>query len=117
MLSVAHNMSRETSYSYQVAYVKSIPSSSPKVEASSLAVIATALKLHSVFNFDALLKIGSVRVVKDHPLFFLLKIMLEGGIPEYQSWLAANEAVLNEFGRSFDILVFQPCNDIFLPRS
>lgn len=88
----------ETSYSYQVAYVKSIPSSSPKVEASALAVIATALKLHSVFNFDALLKIGSVRVVKDHPLFFLLKIMLEGGIPEYQSWLAANEAIVNEFG-------------------
>jgi len=67
---------------------------------AALDVIATSLRLPSVFNFDPLLKIDAVRVAKDHQLFALFKILLEGGLAEYRTWLQNNEAVLDQFGMS-----------------
>ncbi|KAF8514828.1 PCI-domain-containing protein [Hysterangium stoloniferum] len=86
-----------TSYSYMVSYLRTISPNSSKAEEDSLSVIATALRLPSIFNFDSLLKIDAVRVAKDHPLFSLLKILLGGGLAEYHEWLTTHEAVLNEF--------------------
>lgn len=91
----------ETSYTYQVSFVRSISPNSPKAEAAALSLIATSLRLPSVFNFDPLLKIDAVRVVKDHQLFALLKILLEGGLSDFHSWLEKHEAVLGEFGKIF----------------
>lgn len=94
------NAFREQSYSYQVLYVRSLPANSPKAQAAALGVIAKALKLPSVLNFDGLLKLDAVRRVKDHQLFALLKIILQGGLSDYQQWLSANEVVLTEFGKT-----------------
>ena len=91
---------REASYTYLILYVRSIPPNSPKAKTAALDLIATSLRLPSVFNFDPLLKIDAVRVAKDHQLFALFKILLEGGLLEYRSWLQNNEAVLNSFGMS-----------------
>ncbi|KAF8530925.1 hypothetical protein JB92DRAFT_2854313 [Gautieria morchelliformis] len=87
----------ETSYTYLVSYARSIPPTSSKAEAAALKVIATSLRLPSVFNFDSLLKVDSVMVVKDHQLFILLKILLQDGISEYRKWLETNEGILGEY--------------------
>ncbi|KAF8592729.1 PCI domain-containing protein [Ramaria rubella] len=87
----------EISYTYLVLYARSISPNSPKAKPVALTVIATSLRLPSIFNFDPLLKIDSIRTAKDHQIFHLLKILLNGGISEYQTWLETNEAVLSEF--------------------
>jgi hypothetical protein len=91
-------LTSETSYTYLVSYARSIPPTSAKAEAAALKVIATSLRLPSVFNFDSLLKVDSVMVVKGHQLFALLNILLQGGISEYRKWLETNEGILGEFG-------------------
>ena len=91
-------LTRETSYTYLVSYARSIPPASPKAEAAALSAIATSLKLPTVFNFDSLLKLDSVMVVKDHQLCILLKILLQDGIQEYRKWLETSERFLSEFG-------------------
>lgn len=89
---------RETSYTYLVSYARSLPPTSPKAEAAALRVIATSLRLPTIFNFDSLLKLDCVMAVKGHQLFALLKILLQAGIPEYRTWLETNEGVLAEYG-------------------
>ncbi|KIJ37443.1 hypothetical protein M422DRAFT_178100 [Sphaerobolus stellatus SS14] len=89
---------KETAYTYEVAYVRSISPSSPKAQPAALFAIATALRLPSIFNFDALFKIDAVQVAKDQPLYALLRVILEGSIADLDSWVVANEATLNEFG-------------------
>lgn len=80
-------------------YVRSLSVNSPEAQPAALAVIAKALKLPGILNFDAVLKLDAVRLVKDHKVFALLKIFLQGGLSDYQQWITANENVLAEFGR------------------
>ena len=81
-----------------VSYARSIPPTSPKAMTAALNVIATSLRIPSIFNFDSLLKLDSVMVVKDHQLCILLKVLLQDGIQEYRKWLEKSEEVLSEFG-------------------
>ncbi|GJJ07235.1 hypothetical protein Clacol_001435 [Clathrus columnatus] len=92
----------EESYSFEVFYVRSIPANSPKAQAAALAVIAKALKLPTVFSFDALLKLNTVRAARDHQLFSLLKILIQGSLTDYQQWVIPNDNILGEFATDLD---------------
>ncbi|KAJ3537721.1 hypothetical protein NM688_g6635 [Phlebia brevispora] len=72
------------SYNYELLYVKSLPSTS--ASAPTLDLIATALRLPNVFDFDTLFRIDAITSVKDTDLFALLQIYLNDGLSEYKAW-------------------------------
>jgi len=75
-------------------YVKSLPSSSQEVQAAALILIASALRLPTIFDFDPLLKLKAVLAVKDHELFGLLQIFLNNGLSEFKSWVSGHPETL-----------------------
>ncbi|KAI0685026.1 hypothetical protein BC835DRAFT_1291328 [Cytidiella melzeri] len=89
----------ETSYQYQLAYVRSLPSSSS--QSAALDVIAAALRLPSVFDFDALFRLDAVVAVKDSELYSLLQIFLKDGLAEYKSWVESHSGVFEQYGESY----------------
>ncbi|KZT24562.1 PCI-domain-containing protein [Neolentinus lepideus HHB14362 ss-1] len=78
----------ETAYSYILSYVRSLPSSSPEAQAAAIDAIAAALRL-PIYDFDPLFKLDAVVASKDHELFSLLQVFLNGGLSEYKSWEAS----------------------------
>ncbi|KAF8638604.1 hypothetical protein AX17_002145 [Amanita inopinata Kibby_2008] len=82
----ARSNQRDKSYEYSLTYVRLLPTPSPEAQTAAVDVIASALRLPSVFDFDPLLKLDAVVATKDHELFSLLKIFLNDGLVEFQSW-------------------------------
>ena len=81
---VDRTTSSDASYKYQIAYVKSLP---PAAAADAVqAVIATALRLPNVFDFDTLFRLDALTAAKGTPLFALLQIFVNGGLAEYKAW-------------------------------
>ncbi|TFK55641.1 PCI-domain-containing protein [Heliocybe sulcata] len=76
-----------TAYSYTLPYVRSLPSSSPEAQAAAVDTIAAALRL-PIYDFDPLFKLDAVVASKDHELFSLLQVFLNGGLSDYKSWEA-----------------------------
>ncbi|KAF7792843.1 hypothetical protein EIP86_003944 [Pleurotus ostreatoroseus] len=72
------------SYKFELLYVKSLPPSSVSGPAQDL--IATALRLPNVFDFDALFRIDAITAAKGTELFELLQIYLNDGLVEYKAW-------------------------------
>ena len=62
-----------------------------------LLQVATALRLPSVFDFDALFKLDAVICIKDHELFFLLQIFLNGGLGEFNAWQSSHPHALEKY--------------------
>ncbi|GJE84538.1 PCI-domain-containing protein [Phanerochaete sordida] len=81
------------SYQYQLAYVRSLPSSSE----AAADLVATALRLPSVFDFDALFRLDAVVAAKDNDIYPLLQIFLNDGISEYKAWVAGHADVLAKY--------------------
>ncbi|CAA7260135.1 unnamed protein product [Cyclocybe aegerita] len=86
-----------TSYDYSLSYVQSLPASSAAREPATLELIATALRLPTVFNFDPLFKLEAVLAVKDHELFSLLHIFLNSGLPEFKAWESSHPGALEKY--------------------
>ncbi|KAK1223316.1 hypothetical protein PQX77_013793 [Marasmius sp. AFHP31] len=86
-----------TSYAYSLSYLQSLPSSSPETQAAAIDVIATALRLPNVFDFDALFKIDAIVANKDHELFSLLQVFLSGGLADFKSWESSHSGVLAKY--------------------
>lgn len=95
--------SRTTSYEYSISYVRFLPPTSPEAQAAAINLIATALRLPSVFDFDALFKLSAIIAVKDHELFSLLRIFLNDGLKEYEAWEASHQGALQKY-RKFNSL-------------
>ncbi|KIY70926.1 PCI-domain-containing protein [Cylindrobasidium torrendii FP15055 ss-10] len=81
-------------YNYQLAYVRSLPASSTD---AAIDLIASALRLPDLFDFDPLYKIDAVVSAKDNELFALLQVFLSGGLDDYLAWVKAHEATLAKF--------------------
>lgn len=81
------------SYKYQLAYVRSLPSSSE----AAVDLVATALRLPSVFDFDALFRLNAVVAAKDSDIYPLLQIFLNDGLSEYKAWAANHADVLSKY--------------------
>ncbi|KAI0340745.1 PCI-domain-containing protein [Trametopsis cervina] len=85
----------EKSYQYELAYVRSLPSSSS--QAAALDAVATALRLPCVFDYDALFRLDAVVAAKDSELYSLLQIFLNDGLAEYKSWAEAHSGVFAQY--------------------
>ncbi|KIL70313.1 hypothetical protein M378DRAFT_156420 [Amanita muscaria Koide BX008] len=88
---------REKAYEYSLTSVRLLPAASAESHAAAFNLIADALRLPSVFNFDPLIKLDVVVAVKNHELFSLLQIFLNNGLAEFQTWLANHPDTLKEY--------------------
>lgn len=87
----------EIAYTYLTSYVRSLPPSSPAAKPAALQLIATALRLPTIFDFSSLYRLENVQSLKSHELYTLLQIFSEKGIPEYKAWQEKNMSSINEF--------------------
>ncbi|KAJ7223935.1 hypothetical protein C8J57DRAFT_232237 [Mycena rebaudengoi] len=85
------------SYEYSLAYLRSLPSSSPTTQTAAVETIATALRLPFIFDFDPLFKLDAVVAAKEHELFSLLHIFLNDGLPQFKSWEESHPATLEKY--------------------
>ncbi|KIP08329.1 hypothetical protein PHLGIDRAFT_69543 [Phlebiopsis gigantea 11061_1 CR5-6] len=83
-----------TSYQYQLAYVKSLPAAS--AHDAAVDVIASALRLPLVFDFDALFRIDAIVAAKDNDIYTLLQIFLNDGLTEYNAWVSSHGDILTK---------------------
>ncbi|KAF8204770.1 PCI domain-containing protein [Pholiota molesta] len=83
-------------YEYSLLYLQSLPSSSEQAKEAAVDVVATALRLPTVFDFDALFKLDAVVAIKEHELFSLLQIFLSGGLPEFKAWASSHPETLEK---------------------
>ncbi|KAH7909742.1 hypothetical protein BJ138DRAFT_1173548 [Hygrophoropsis aurantiaca] len=94
----------QTAYEYTLSYITSLPSSSPASELAAIDAIAMALRLPTIFDFDPLFKLDAIVASKDHELFSLLQIFLNGGLPEFQAWSGSHAAAFEKYGLDKDQL-------------
>jgi translation initiation factor 3 subunit M len=87
----------ESAYEYRIVYTLSVPPSSPESRSAAVDTIVAALRLPSIFDFDALYNLDAVIAVKDHELFPLLHIFLNNGFPEFRAWADGHSAVLDSY--------------------
>ncbi|KAG6850642.1 hypothetical protein H0H93_010834 [Arthromyces matolae] len=87
----------ETAYEYQRLYVQTLPTASPLTQDAAIDLIATALRLPDVLDFDPLFKLDAVVSAKDQELYGLLQIFLSGALPEFNAWVASRSGVLNKY--------------------
>lgn len=81
------------SYQYKHAYVRSLPSSTD----AAVDLVATALRLPTVFDFDALFRLDAVVAAKDSDIYPLLQIFLNDGLSEYKAWVAGHADILSKY--------------------
>ena len=86
------------SYQYQLAYVRSLPPTSPEAQSAAIDAIAAALRLPAYFDFDSLFRLDAVVAAKDHELFSLLKIFLNDGLVQYKEWASSHSGAFAKYG-------------------
>ncbi|KAH8118642.1 PCI-domain-containing protein [Phellopilus nigrolimitatus] len=86
----------DTAYTFFVSYVRSL-SPSTSADYASLQLIASALRLPTIFDFDSLLKLENVRALSSHGLFDLLQIFNKQGLTEFKGWQENNQSTLDEY--------------------
>jgi len=85
------------SYQYLLAYLRSLPPSSPEASSTAVHAISTALRLPSIFDFDSLFKIDAIVNLGDHELFSLLRVFLSGGLDAYNAWYFKHAAAIEKY--------------------
>ena len=75
--------------------------SAPEAQSAAISVIADALRLPTVFDFDPLFKLNAVVALKDHELFSLLQLFANGGLAEYHAWVESHPSVIEKHSMFF----------------
>ncbi|KAG6843721.1 hypothetical protein H0H87_001299 [Tephrocybe sp. NHM501043] len=91
------NSQTDKAYEYERLYIETLPSTSTAAHDGAVSLIATALRLPTVFDFDPLFKIDAVVSVKDHELYSLLQIFLSQGLPEFTAWEGSHPDALAKY--------------------
>ncbi|KAF9006663.1 hypothetical protein BDQ17DRAFT_1324641 [Cyathus striatus] len=76
---------------------KSLPASSSEAKSAAVDLIATALRLPNIFDFDPLFKLDAIIAVKDNELFSLLQIFLNSELPEFRAWIQSHPTVAEKY--------------------
>ncbi|KAJ7068720.1 PCI domain-containing protein [Mycena amicta] len=85
-----------TAYEYSLAYVRSLTPGSSATDSAAVELIATALRLPFVFDFDPLFKLDAVVALKDHDVFSLLHIFLNDGLSEFNAWKSSHPDAISK---------------------
>jgi len=84
-------------YEYSLLYIRRIPHTSQEARSAAFEAIVTALRLPSVFDFDSLFKLDAVLNLKNHELFYLLQVFLNGGLLEFRVWQSSHPQALETY--------------------
>lgn len=68
-------------------------------------MIATAVRLPSVFDFDPLFKLDAVIAVKDHELFSLLQVFLNGSLSDFTTWESSHSAAFETYSKCHQYII------------
>ena len=90
---------RQAGYEFLGLYLRSLPPTSSAAQEAAVRLIATALRLPTVFDFDPLFKLDAVIAVKDHDLFSLLQIYLNDGLVEFYAWETSHPSAFEKYGK------------------
>lgn len=104
-LTEAQVIHRSTAYEYSLSYIRSLPSNSPAAKDAAIDVITTTLRLPNLFDFDPLFKLDAVVALRDHELFSLLQVFLNGGLPELKQWQANHAGAAEKYSSCLSL----PC--------
>lgn len=88
---------RAIAYEFSLSYARSLPSTSSIAQEAAVDIIATALRLPFIFDFDPLFKLDAVVAAKDHEIFSLLQIFLNDGLSEFTVWHKSHPGVLEKY--------------------
>ncbi|EKM79917.1 hypothetical protein AGABI1DRAFT_99540 [Agaricus bisporus var. burnettii JB137-S8] len=89
-----------TAYEYSLSYVRTLPSNSSLAQSAAIDLVATALRLPNLFDFDSLFKLDPVIALKDHEIFSLLQVFLSGGLAELDQWQASHAGAAEKYNLS-----------------
>lgn len=89
----------QTSYIYSLTLVRSLSLSDPAIRQATLDLIATALRLPVLFDFDSLFRLDAVIAVKDDELFALLQIFMNEGLPQYYAWESSHADIISKYSK------------------
>ncbi|KIK67678.1 hypothetical protein GYMLUDRAFT_36413 [Collybiopsis luxurians FD-317 M1] len=84
-------------YEYSLIYVRSLPPTSDQAKSAAVEIIASALRIPSIFDFHPLFKLDAVVGIKEHELFSLLKIFLNDGLVEFKAWEGSHSGALDKY--------------------
>ena len=90
---------RAKAYPYLILRAQILPSTSPIAADAIVAAITDGLRLSSVFSFEPILALPNITMVREHPLFKLVKVFLRGGLADWKTWLSSHEAELSNAGK------------------
>lgn len=93
------HLRRQAGYEFLGLYLRSLSSTSSAAQEAAVRLIATALRLPTVFDFDPLFKLDAVIAVKDHELFSLLQIYLNDSLLEFNAWEASHPGAFEKYGK------------------
>lgn len=96
----------EKAYEFRLAHLQYLSTSASgssdaaTSQASAEKAVAAALKLPRVFAFDALLKLRAVEELQrsSPAVFALVRILVQGSLADYQSWVGSNASELSRLG-------------------
>ena len=91
------NLSRVQSYQYSLVYIQKLPANSDAAKSAAVQLISDALRLTDTFDFDSLFKLDAVIAIKDHELFSLLQVFLNGGLAEFSAWQSSHAGSLEKY--------------------
>jgi hypothetical protein len=94
---------RTIAYEYSLSYVRTLPSNSSLAQSAAIDLVATALRLPTLFDFDSLFKLDAVIALKDHEIFSLLQVFLSGGLSELDQWRASHAGVAEKYSNATDL--------------
>lgn len=86
-------------YDYFFLYVKILPPSSQEAQEAALTLIASALRLPTMFDFDPVFRLEAVLAVKNHELFELFQIFLSGTLLEFKRWESEHQETLEKYSK------------------
>ncbi|KAF9464796.1 hypothetical protein BDZ94DRAFT_1307517 [Collybia nuda] len=95
----AHEQSGQPAkaYEYSLSYVRSLPSTSSFAQEAAIEVIATAIRLPLIFDFDPLFKLDAVVAAQSNELFTLLQVFLNNGLAEFKAWENSHPDALEKY--------------------
>jgi len=84
-----------------------MPTSSADGQSAAIDAIALALRLPAMFDLDPLFKLDAVVAAKNHELFSLLQVFLNGGLPEFRSWCEKHPGVPEKYSKFIHYELYQ----------
>jgi len=77
--------------------VKIVPPSSQEAQSAAIEAVASALRLPTILDFDLLYNLEAVLRLKNHELFDLLQIFMNGSLSDYKAWEVNHPGALEKY--------------------